>query len=341
MQEVLRLICGQLDERFTGQIIKHLTDQVDTEAWDGDIPPPELVLAVWCLSEVKNLNKIEEKIGGDLLLKVIDCFLQGRNGSYSNEIEFIDFTEGISAAAKAVGSKWPGKSRFDFHGQHPEYEFSTYQNKWPFILADVFQQRQWIEQLIQQISNTARLASLQALARSWPDNKTRQLIIQHIFFAQEYAWIYDTHIACEALELLTQYWPDYATRQLITERVLEDGRKWLCCWAVELLAKYWPDDETQQLIKKQRLMNGAAASLYAKKHSLFGQFVFYSSPTIPTFGYHEPRQPIPVEHIQKAAKKAGIPSEKIDETVRSLSEHMGWDITKGSKAIPKKPPVPP
>ncbi len=35
---------------------------------------------------------------------------------------------------------------------------------------------------------------------------------------------------------------------------------------------------------------------------------------------------------QKAAEVAGIPPDKIAETVRSLSEHMGWDITKGSEA---------
>ena len=48
--------------------------------------------------------------------------------------------------------------------------------------------------------------------------------------------------------------------------------------------------------------------------------------------YRDPRQPIHAKHIQKAAKKAGIPPDKIDEAVRSLSEHMGWDITKGSLA---------
>jgi hypothetical protein len=30
------------------------------------------------------------------------------------------------------------------------------------------------------------------------------------------------------------------------------------------------------------------------------------------------------------AEKAGVPEAKINETVRSLSAHMGWDITVGS-----------
>ncbi|CAK8725782.1 hypothetical protein GMJAKD_17535 [Candidatus Electrothrix aarhusensis] len=40
----------------------------------------------------------------------------------------------------------------------------------------------------------------------------------------------------------------------------------------------------------------------------------------------------PGDNNQRSAEIAGIPPEKIDETVRSLSEHMGWDITKGSEA---------
>ncbi|MCI5143728.1 MAG: hypothetical protein D3909_18785 [Candidatus Electrothrix sp. ATG1] len=34
----------------------------------------------------------------------------------------------------------------------------------------------------------------------------------------------------------------------------------------------------------------------------------------------------------RSEEAAGIPPDKIDKTVRSLSEHMGWDITKGSGA---------
>ena len=36
------------------------------------------------------------------------------------------------------------------------------------------------------------------------------------------------------------------------------------------------------------------------------------------------------EQIDRAAHGPDVPGEEIDEAVRSLSEHMGWDITKGS-----------
>jgi len=78
-------------------------------------------------------------------------------------------------------------------------------------------------------------------------------------------------------------------------------------------------------------VEGMASSWYGKKHSRFGEVVFRKYLWIES-GYLDPRQPIPAEHIQEAAEKANIPQDKIDETVRSLSEHMGWDITKGSEA---------
>ncbi|MCI5193798.1 MAG: hypothetical protein D3915_11850, partial [Candidatus Electrothrix sp. AU1_5] len=332
-QEVLRLICGQLDEQFTGQIIAYLTDRVDIEKWDGEIPPPELVLAIWCLSEVRNLKQIDEEIGADLLLKVVDCFLQGGTGCYSGPDDLIDFSEGLCTAAKTISSEWPGKSRFQFYGQFPEHDiFSTYQINWPFFISDVFQQRQWIEELIQKNSDDIRHYSLAALAKYWTDDKTRQLIIQNIFSDYKGAVIYDGHPSNAALKLLVQHWPDDNTRRLITELIQQNKRKSLCCRAVELLAEHWPDEDTRQLIKKQILLNGAAASLYGKEHSQFGQLVFYDSPTLLAFGYNDPCEKISSDHIQKAAKAAGIPPDKINEAVHSLSEHMGWDITKGSGA---------
>jgi len=44
----------------------------------------------------------------------------------------------------------------------------------------------------------------------------------------------------------------------------------------------------------------------------------------------DPGAPIAVWHITKVAEAAGVPADKINETVRSLSAHLGWDITKGT-----------
>jgi hypothetical protein len=103
------------------------------------------------------------------------------------------------------------------------------------------------------------------------------------------------------------------------------------------------DAETYQLLKERAPSEGAAACVYGEQHSCFGSIVFRITYAKSKYGiipylrtgaknFFDPRQPIPAKHIQKAAEAAGIPRDKIDEAVRSLSAHMGWDITKGSLA---------
>ncbi len=131
-QEILRLICGQIDERFSFVIIKRLSRKVDMEIWNGKLVFPELVLAVWCLSEIKLVNNFEE-LGEELLSKALDCF---RGGTANNTDELI-------SAAKAVGPRWPGRSKYShyFH-QYPTDNQNTYQagSPWLRFLQAVFQE---------------------------------------------------------------------------------------------------------------------------------------------------------------------------------------------------------
>jgi len=50
-REVLRLICGQIDEQVVGRIIEHLIGRTDLALWDGEESLPEVLLAMECLSE--------------------------------------------------------------------------------------------------------------------------------------------------------------------------------------------------------------------------------------------------------------------------------------------------
>ena len=65
-REVLRLICGQIDEAFVGRIVERLATRTDLEKWDGNTPLPELPLAIGCLSEVRRspLKRAVETAGG-------------------------------------------------------------------------------------------------------------------------------------------------------------------------------------------------------------------------------------------------------------------------------------
>ncbi len=80
-------------------------------------------------------------------------------------------------------------------------------------------------------------------------------------------------------------------------------------------------------LKAQRLPNlpGKAWYSFAEQHSIFAAFL-----VTPNFlSYRDLTQAIDRSHIEEAAERTKVPSNQIDETVRSLSQHLGWDITKG------------
>jgi hypothetical protein len=46
----------------------------------------------------------------------------------------------------------------------------------------------------------------------------------------------------------------------------------------------------------------------------------------------DPLEPVSPDHIEAAAKKAGISPENIDAQVKALSVYFGWDIRAGAKS---------
>ncbi|MBN2296717.1 MAG: HEAT repeat domain-containing protein [Pirellulales bacterium] len=169
----------------------------------------------------------------------------------------------------------------------------------------------------------ARSAAILALSEYWPDNTTRKLLEDRAVQDESEC------VRSNAIQSLTVKWPDETTRKLLEDCAVNDEIECVRCTAIWDLADKWPDATTQKLIEKRASVDGTAASVLGKMHSQFGRIVFtiYLDGVDP---YLDLTQPISREHIEQAAKEARVPADKIDETVRSLSEHMGWDITKGS-----------
>jgi len=154
-REVLRLICGQIDEQFVGRIVERLVTRADLEGWDGALPLPELPLAIGCLSEVRSTSRLEVA-GGNLLTAAVRCFLEGRNPPHSFVLDMI-------AAGRETGTRWPGKAVFEFVGQYPKSSEYYHHWGWPLFLAFVFEQRPWIQTLAVCNSWDVRRGSLEVL----------------------------------------------------------------------------------------------------------------------------------------------------------------------------------
>jgi len=102
------------------------------------------------------------------------------------------------------------------------------------------------------------------------------------------------------------------------------------------LAEKWPDETTRELLAQRAVQDpdetrrGEACQALGKMHSEFGR-ILPTRDLDGTASYLDPLKPIPRDHIEKAAEKAGVRPEDIDAQVASLSAHFGWDITVGAR----------
>lgn len=174
------------------------------------------------------------------------------------------------------------------------------------------------------------LWALTVLAGIWPNAATRRLVAARAVESE------DIRARPDALEILAENWTDETTRGLLAERALEDEHFTVRSRALRVLTNRWPDETTRTLLAEravdasltedQRTEHCAALG---KMHSDFGRIVL-TRDLDGVLPFLDPAQPIHLDHIKQAAGKARVPEDKIDETVRSLSAHMGWDITKGA-----------
>ncbi len=279
--EVLRLICGQIDEQFVGRIVEHLATRMDVELGG----PPEMALAIYCLSEIRNLLKFEE-VGEVLLQKTIRAARSACGGNTVADF----FLNVVIPACNVLGSRWPRRSTMPPRDDEVEMSWNL---RNPYV------------ELLTAIEPNRIAVELIATGKG------------------------DDILKPPALLALSEKWPDETTRKLLEERAVQDEDGYSRLAALQALAEKWPDEVTRELLAERARVDWFAASLFGKMHSKFGRIVFTKdldgiSP------FRDPTKPLSREHIEKAAKKADVPSDKIDETVRSLSAYLGWDITKGS-----------
>ncbi|MCP4251523.1 MAG: NACHT domain-containing protein [bacterium] len=140
----------------------------------------------------------------------------------------------------------------------------------------------------------------------------------------------------DAYVRLANSWPDETTRKLLEERSVEDEIQYSRSAALKALVETWPDETTRNLLAKRTLdasLTGVQRVQHwvalAHLHSEFGRIVF-TGDFDGTGPYLDLAQPVSREHIEVAADLARVPPEEIEETVLSLSAHLGWDITKGT-----------
>jgi len=234
------------------------------------------------------------------------------------------------AAIRSLAEKWPDEttrkllSERAVQNQKEDVRQAAIQSlaeKWP----DETTRKLLIERAVQDEHYSVRQAAIQSLAEKWPDETTRKLLTQRAVQDQK------EDVRRTAIRSLAEKWPDKTTRKLLFERVLQDQNDDVQATVLETIIDNFPGEATEKLTNARSRRFGVAAFHFAALHSEFGRCVF----TLDADGlrpYLDPSTAISPEHISKAAKTANLPSSDIPQAIISLSKHMGWDITKGSKS---------
>ncbi len=367
--EVLRLICGQVDEQFIGEFIEVLinkTNLADFEWSDNTTTLSEIPLAVWCLGEARNIPKLSD-IGDKLFAHVCEVFKVNVTEIDHPSLVF-DFHSKLIDATKALNGSWPREelnTDWKIERVRMEEYWSTGKGLaaqlstalWSQFIIWVLQDKKITISFLESKSVNMREAALLTLGEMWPDDATRRLLIDCIKADDS------EEVRLTAIEELVKHWPDDAARRLLIDCVKADDSEWVRSKAIRELAKYWSDGATRQLlidcakaddsegIRSKALIQlgenwpddqevselivnyaptvGAAAALFAGGHSRLSEIIF-TQDLDGVFPYLDPRIGLTNDHIKKAAKKVGVAGDQLESEVQSLSEHLGWDIRKGS-----------
>jgi hypothetical protein len=371
-REVLRLICGQIDEQFVGRIVGHLAARTDLKEWDSHSYLPELALATLLVQEARNTQRLEA-VGETVFGLIVEVVRRASGPFVPREIQKL--LDELIDAIESVGTRWPGAARFlplsvptfmysNGGGQfiwarlvaaiegnvareriHMFVSKSEYYEvragaitllavKWP----DEATRNLLTDRAVQDKDRQVRRAALDSLTEKWPDEATRNLL------ADRASHDPDAGLRRVALDSMASKWPDEATRNLLADRASHDPDAGSRRVALDSMASKWPDEATRNLLADRAIEDadefsrGYAASLVVKSHSEFGRRL-YTRDLDGVGPYLDPRSPLAREHIKECAARVGLPAGQLETELAALSQLLGWDVTVGAR--PQRPAMPP
>ncbi|MEG4109195.1 HEAT repeat domain-containing protein [Microcoleus sp. S13_C5] len=217
--EVLRLMAGMLDAKFTGDILEYLIGE------NGEADKfSNLFLAAQCVSEVKNRNDIAV-IASQLCDRVKELTkYRNINGSTPPEYDSLVFQIRTQAVA-AIAATW----------------------------KDDPQTLPWLKQLAQSDDDwLVPYAAVQALAWGWKDDPETLPILKQLAQSDD-----NEYVRSSAVQKLARGWKDDSeTLPILKQLAQSDDGSTVRRAAVQELARGWKDDPETLPILKQLAQSG-------------------------------------------------------------------------------------
>jgi hypothetical protein len=199
-QEVLLLVAGMVDDRFTAQIVEYLV-RLAHPFWN-DEPPRNLLLAARCIAEVRRPPAVtrESELFLTALIRLVDQIADDRDTAAASFV-----IDELLPVLALMGPRWPARERF---------------RRW-YLAADRFQ------------VTDPRLVGARIMIALWPDDPTprRDLLANAVLHE-------DWSVRQEAVATAARAWPtDRDVRDLLRDRMIVDDDEDVRMTAMKALAE--------------------------------------------------------------------------------------------------------
>lgn len=240
--EVLRLICGMIDEKFAGEIIDCLTNAANQPRPDeyDSRPPWNIALAVQCLGELRNPGTVAEP--ARRLLNVVCSLFDPAGYPDLNFAKFLE--EQIATSAETIGQHWPHRiSLIDWlNNLDPSENARLYDKAFGKFIASI---GNGLNAVHDEILNYAthsiqwlRLLGPYALATGWRDNSLTKEILYDRAVNDEREWV-----RSDALRALAEHYREGAkTKETIYDRAVSDEHYAVRSDALILFVRHFRSD---------------------------------------------------------------------------------------------------
>ena len=256
-REVLRLICGMLDESFTAELLDFLIDAYGPwPAHWGKRPPRHLVLATECLAEVRNLAAVRTQAERLLraLTELFEHLMQHRDRAGIVVLE-----KSLMPAVTAVGPRWPGRELV-----HAWFQEKGLRVGWILgspcagqLVGALFSDSEEVRKQLYSLATTAhsgsrRITGMAGLVQGWPDHAQTLDLVRTRAVRDS-----DGAVRRHAIQLLGEQWRNAAeTLPLLCERLRREPDEYLSAAIAQVIADGWPNDPAILRELQERTQDG-------------------------------------------------------------------------------------
>ena len=242
-REVLRLVCGMLDEHFTAELLDYLIEVYDSwPARCAKRPPRNLILATGCLAEVRNVAAVRPQAGRLLraLTNLIEHLMHHQDPGGADLLE-----QSLLPAVAAVGPRWPGRELF-----RTWFRIMGLRAAWILgtpsvgrLLGALFPDSEEVREELYALATTGhsggwRTTGLAGLVQGWPEHPQTLPLVRRSVASDA-----DHVVRWRAIQLLAERWrSSVETLPLLRERLWLEPDDYVCAAIAEVVGEGWPND---------------------------------------------------------------------------------------------------